>query len=223
MACLPSKMSGPGGCCYHPPGPTQPLLQGAVMPKNHTQTPRAAQAEVEYRDIPGFPGYRVGSDGSIWSNCGTGLNRGTVPWAQKKLHADGGGYPKASFCVGGKSFRRRVHRAVLEAFVGPAPPGAVCRHLDGNPVNNRLENLAWGTHAENCADADRHGTSARGERHPGSKLNCQLVRYIRQRYAEAKGDRAIAPPGTATALANELGVHVETVKQVARRVLWKHC
>jgi hypothetical protein len=142
MACLPSKMSGPGGCCYHPPGPTQPLLQGAVMPKNHTQTPRAAQAEVEYRDIPGFPGYRVGSDGSIWSNCGTGLNRGTVPWAQKKLHADGGGYPKASFCVGGKSFRRRVHRAVLEAFVGPAPPGAVCRHLDGNPVNNRLENLA---------------------------------------------------------------------------------
>lgn len=31
------------------------------------------------------------------------------------------------------------------------------RHLDDNPEDNRLENLAYGTPAENGADAVRHG------------------------------------------------------------------
>jgi hypothetical protein len=26
-----------------------------------------SQPPVEYRDVPGFPGYRVGTDGSVWS------------------------------------------------------------------------------------------------------------------------------------------------------------
>jgi hypothetical protein len=42
---------------------------------------------------------------------------------------------------------------MLETFVAPRPPGAVVRHLDNNRANNRLENLCYGTHAENMADA----------------------------------------------------------------------
>ena len=41
-----------------------------------------------------------------------------------------------------------VHRLVLEAFVGPRPDNCEARHLDGDPSNNRLDNLAWGTKAE---------------------------------------------------------------------------
>lgn len=52
-----------------------------------------------------------------------------------------------------------VHRLVLEAFVGPKPEGAVTRHLNGDPTDNRLANLAYGTPAENGADMRRHGTS----------------------------------------------------------------
>lgn len=51
----------------------------------------------------------------------------------------------------------RVHVLVLEAFDRPRPKGAVCRHLDGNPINNHLSNLAWGTHKENTEDRKRHG------------------------------------------------------------------
>lgn len=50
-----------------------------------------------------------------------------------------------------------VHALVLAAFVGPRPPGMDVRHLDGNPANNLLENLAYGTRSENCMDALRHG------------------------------------------------------------------
>ena len=45
---------------------------------------------------------------------------------------------------------RKVHRLVCEAFHGPAPfAAAVVMHLDENPLNNRADNLAWGTQKEN--------------------------------------------------------------------------
>lgn len=58
------------------------------------------------------------------------------------------GFPKWHF----------VHKLVLEAFVWPRPKGKVIRHRDGNPANNRLGNLKYGTNAENQADRRRHGT-----------------------------------------------------------------
>jgi len=44
----------------------------------------------------------------------------------------------------------KVHRLVCEAFHGPAPfRNAVVIHLDEVGVNNRPENLKWGTQKEN--------------------------------------------------------------------------
>lgn len=44
----------------------------------------------------------------------------------------------------------KVHQAVCEAFHGPKPfPEAVVIHLDENALNNRPENLKWGTQKEN--------------------------------------------------------------------------
>lgn len=43
----------------------------------------------------------------------------------------------------------KVHRLVCEAFHGPCPTGLETLHLDENGLNNRPENLRWGTHKEN--------------------------------------------------------------------------
>lgn len=51
-----------------------------------------------------------------------------------------------------------VHHLVLAAFVGPKPEGMEALHRDGNPANNDLSNLRWGTRGENILDAVRHGT-----------------------------------------------------------------
>jgi hypothetical protein len=51
-----------------------------------------------------------------------------------------------------------VHVIVAEAFIGPRPAGMETRHIDGDPSNNRLENLEYGTRSENAEDSKRHGT-----------------------------------------------------------------
>lgn len=59
-----------------------------------------------------------------------------------------------------------VHRIVLSVFVCPPEEYASdvrveARHLDGNPANNTLKNLAWGTVKENRADRRRLGEKAK--------------------------------------------------------------
>ena len=63
--------------------------------------------------------------------------------------------------------KKLVHRLVLEAFVGPPREGEECRHLDGNPKNNHLTNLRWGSRRENSLDRTRHGTDRNA-----SKTHC---------------------------------------------------
>ena len=44
----------------------------------------------------------------------------------------------------------KVHRLVCEAFHGPPPhKNSVVIHIDENALNNRPENLRWGTQKEN--------------------------------------------------------------------------
>lgn len=82
--------------------------------------------------------------------------------------------------AGDRRKMKKVHRLVLRAFKGdPLPGRGVCRHLNGDPADNRPENLAWGTHKENTADARRHGTLCKGERIGTSKLTEDDVRLIR--------------------------------------------
>lgn len=59
---------------------------------------------------------------------------------------------------------KRVHRLVLEAFFGPCPDGMEGCHNNGNPSDNRLENLRWDTRSENIRDSVRHGTHSKSAR-----------------------------------------------------------
>lgn len=66
----------------------------------------------------------------------------------------------------------KIHRLVCEAFHGPAPfPKAVVIHLDENALNNRPENLKWGTQKENLNMPKfiAYCKSRTGENSPGIK------------------------------------------------------
>jgi len=145
---------------------------------------------VEYRPIPGFPAYRAGSDGSVWScwkriGAGRGSGQGAIlhiigtEWRRLRTEAK---YPYPVVrLVADKPVKMLASRLVLLAFVGPPPPGHECCHFpDRDPRNCRLENLRWGTRSENRTDGLIHGTRVAGERHPAAKLSLQQVRAIRQ-------------------------------------------
>lgn len=51
-----------------------------------------------------------------------------------------------------------VHRLIMLAFVGPRPEGLETCHNNGDPTDNRLENLRYDTNSANHLDMQRHGT-----------------------------------------------------------------
>lgn len=126
---------------------------------------------LSYRDIDGFPGYRVGSDGSVWSQRIKGKSQideegGMMfgGWKKCKLYRRPYGSRYMMVCMrskpGGKLSCHYVHELVLLAFVGPRPDGMVCRHFpDRDTANNSVDNLSWGTQKQNMADRAVQGTA----------------------------------------------------------------
>lgn len=108
----------------------------------------------------------------------------------------------------GRKVQYPVHHMVLESFIGPRPFGTTCSHLDGNPGNNVLTNLAWETHSVNCMRKHQHGTSQGGERNGSAKLTQLQVAEIR---ASKLGSRRLAPI---------YGVTDAHIRNIRRRDTW---
>lgn len=108
----------------------------------------------------------------------------------------------------GVSKHYAIHRLVLTAFDRPAEPGEVCRHLDGNPANNHVSNLTWGTQTENQRDRKTHGTDPSGERNPNAKLTAAQARAI------------FVDPRAQTEIAAEYGVTQPLVGMIKRGEAW---
>jgi hypothetical protein len=64
----------------------------------------------------------------------------------------------------GKKRRVGVHVLVLEAFVGPRPPGMWACHWNDLPTDNRLRNLRWATPSDNQYDSVRNNKHAMSSR-----------------------------------------------------------
>jgi hypothetical protein len=173
--------------------------------------------EIEYRDVPGIPDYRVGSDGSVWSRRTRGSQRKKGPWKSVNTHRRPYGARYVVVCFrpepGGLVVCRYVHRIVLEAFVGPCPGGWQCCHNDGDTSNNSVGNLRWDTPRENNADKIRHGTLIRGERMHRAILTEKAVREIFSLRSEGRFPAEIA---------EVIGCNVDMVRSVLRRDRWGH-
>ena len=134
------------------------------------------------RPIPGCEGFYATRDGKILS-----FRTATIREISARPRK---GYLHVNVPYGTDRASRRnepVHKLVLMAWHGPKPfPEAQCRHLNGNSLDNRPENLVWGTCKENAADKVRHRTATwllTGERSNSAKLSNVAVAEIRRRGA----------------------------------------
>lgn len=129
---------------------------------------------VEFRHIPGFFGYCVGSDGSLWTAVlpNKQSRKFSLNWRLKSKWKTRDGYYMVSLWTEDRKERKIfIHSAVLLAFSGPRPTGYDSLHGNGDPSDNRIDNLRWGTRKENLADAKRHGRLLTRERNKMAKMS----------------------------------------------------
>lgn len=173
----------------------------------------------QWRRIEGFDRYEVSDLGRVrsWAVRGS-FGIGHLAKKPKVLRAniDEDGYRWLRLAsVPGRETRFLVHRLVAAAFIGPAPEDKplVC-HRNGDPTDNRPENLRYDTTLGNEADKVLHGTKLFGSRAPMAKLTEPEVIEIRRRYA--------AGGVTQRALGAEYGVTGALVHFITRRKIWTH-
>lgn len=103
----------------------------------------------EWRDVPGFPGYRVSDHGNFM------YPTGAVNSADASRR---GAYRRISMrAPDGRIVKSRVHREVLRAFDREPLPGEYgCHFPDKDPQNCALWNLRWSDALGNGRDRAIH-------------------------------------------------------------------
>lgn len=104
-----------------------------------------------WQAVPGFPGYEVDTNGHV-RRFRNGAYKEVNQWLGKN-----GYYYVDVYDENGRYVKKCVHRMIVEAFWTKLDYEKVTRHLNDIRTDNRLENLSWGTQAENNADMVRNG------------------------------------------------------------------
>ncbi len=146
--------------------------------------------------IPGWEQrYMVSTMGRVRSHLGM-EPKALSPGLLRRPDLKGGAGYYAVALYGGEEPRvtRMIHRLVLLTFRGPPPDGFQAAHENGNPLDNRLENLKWKSPQDNQRDKIIHGTTYNpiGAKNSMSKLTEEDVEDIHNRVERGESRRSIA-------------------------------
>lgn len=126
---------------------------------------------------------------------------------------------------GGRRIQPYVARMVAKAFIPNPNNKPQVNHKDGNPRNNRVDNLEWCTPKENT----RHGWKTglchqskqryiKGEEVPQHKLTERKVRIIKHALSLDKGNRS----GIVKCLSKLFNVNHASICDIRSGRAWKH-
>lgn len=144
----------------------------------------------EWKDTE-YSGYQVSSAGRVRTkdrmivgkDGRSELHRGRVLKQQRLKN----GYCEVSVSIDGKRRHRTVHSLVAETFLGRRDGRQDVMHLNGDRSDNRVENLSFGTRAENL-----HSTYDYGGKQATGKLSLSDVDEIRGLLRKGEGVADIA-------------------------------
>ena len=127
-----------------------------------------------WKDIPKYEKmYRISNYGNIKSYDRITKGRKVKGKNIKPIYKNG------SYCVVLRNSESNpkcylIHRLVIEIFGRPNIDNEIVRHIDGNPANNRIDNLCYGNTRENRRDYFLSDTAKQ------AKLTIQQVKEIKQ-------------------------------------------
>ena len=97
-----------------------------------------------FKFIDGYPHLLISTKGRVVS---------VIHDREIKSHISNRGYLRVALCLNKKLKNYHVHRLVAEAFI-PNPNGYdTVDHIDGNKLNNCVDNLQWISRADNIKKA----------------------------------------------------------------------
>jgi len=166
-----------------------------------------------WKDILGYKGlYSISNCGKVKSfikHNGTN-ERILKPYKNNK------GYLVVHLSKNDKRKLFKIHKLVLEAFVGPCPPGMESCHNNGNKENNFIGNLRYDTHKNNNRDKNKHGTmpDQRGSKNGNSLAKDCQVKEIKILLTEGKLN--------IREISEKCKISIHIVKDIKRNRTWKH-
>ena len=110
------------------------------------------------------------------------------------------------YCINGKyrNITKRVNRIVATAFLPNPDNLPIVMHKNNNKLDNRVENLKWGTVSENTKDAFRDGLAKNDKGEDDSQsIGCTCYNTI--------DNKLIATYGSCSEAANITGISKTTI------------
>lgn len=174
------------------------------------------------KDIKGFNGqYSISKDGEVWSHSN---KRGQTGRKGKFLKPwlIGNGYKTVQlYKQNTKPSKFLVHRLVAETYIPNPLKLPEVNHINGNKLDNRVDNLEWVTSKENKQHAINRGlyknlgkNTPRGSKYPTSKLTEESVKEIRRLFPLRKY--------TYRYFAEKYNVSISLIYSIVTHRSWKH-
>ena len=130
--------------------------------------------------IQQHPEYYITTSGDVYSDINNAGNRRSVLHKLTQTIGRDGYYWVG--LKGSNKKMKKIHRLVAETFIPNPDNLPVVNHIDGNKLNNNVDNLEWCTYAHNTRHAVLNGLLHHntGEDHHSSKLSNEEVRNVIQ-------------------------------------------
>lgn len=145
--------------------------------EKNNQEPEIDESSEEWMKIEGYEDYEISNMGRVRTKKRKGVGYNDF-FSYKKGTVNNKGLV-VSLSKNSKSRAFTIHRLVLNAFSGLKADGQECRHLNGNFLDNRLENLVWGSAKENREDGKRLGETSLLR-----KKDCKIISILEDGFEE---------------------------------------
>lgn len=165
---------------------------------------------IDLYHIPCFDGYLITKQGVVWTTKQNQF-RPLKAWTHKQ------GYLMLNLCNNNKRTTRPVHRFMAYTFLYDDNTRHLdVNHIDGNKLNNKLENLELVTQSQNISHAYQLGLipSRRGEGNTNVKLTEKFVLEIR----EMLKSKLV----TQRQIAKSYNAPITTIENISVGRTWRH-
>lgn len=99
--------------------------------------------EYKKEQVIGFECYSIDTNGIVYTKKGKPF----------KTSINSHGYETVVFCINGKCTEHSVHSLVAKQFLLNPENKLTVNHIDGNKLNNNVNNLEWATYSEQMKHA----------------------------------------------------------------------